>query len=501
MKNGNALLSDTTIISFPFYFKLAKRYYFISIITPVITSLLAINYYINQSTYFIKTVRFSLTSSSSASGGSPLSSLMGGGSSKPQSSEIIGDIQSRDFTSKLVDQLLKRTDFDQLSFAPLSSKKPIPNKQLFISCGSMDNCIKDHLMESLPNFYSIEKSPISGTILLLKVKTLDLRSTNILLEILKDSLVKKRVQDQHRNLKQQKQKIQSLIQQEEEEIKGYSITDTKILIQSKREEVNSSQSKISTMESSLQKQNASLEKIQSKIEQTSKVLNQKKPSAEDLNLLKDITSLNREIKGLESNIQQLEFSNIEQGSQDEEILIQLKRDLNQKRILLRDKQSKSSLHSDENIFLNKKSAQKNDLNFEYRVLKNQIQKTKRRLSELKNIQSYRKEEVKALQQRLERLAPLFEYIKVLKKNLIQTTLMESAISPDVVFDREAAPSKQFKRTTRFKILLFASILSTFILMATLTIRYLLDPRILDEDEIKKTYKDLDVIGKTPDFRS
>jgi hypothetical protein len=70
----------------------------------------------------------------------------------------------------------------------------------------------------------------------------------------------------------------------------------------------------------------------------------------------------------------------------------------------------------------------------------------------------------------------------------------------VVFDKEADPSREFKLTTKLKVILFASVLSVFVLIIVLTIRYLVDPKILDEEELKKTYKELDVIGKSPDFR-
>ena len=97
------------------------------------------------------------------------------------------------------------------------------------------------------------------------------------------------------------------------------------------------------------------------------------------------------------------------------------------------------------------------------------------------------------------LKPSFEYLKLLEEKKIELELVRWTIGNNLTLDKKISDVHQFKRTSLAKIIIYGLMITLFLLLILITTLYILDDRVFDEYELTKNFKDLDIIGSTPDF--
>jgi hypothetical protein len=236
---------------------------------------------------------------------------------------------------------------------------------------------------------------------------------------------------------------------------------------------------------------------QTKYEQAKKVV--RGASESDQDTLEHLGQLSKKIKNLKQDIRALQLST--QDGEDSLIIKKLKKDLYRKEKLYKRLKSKTHLTSVDQRFIQTKDKQSKSLEFEYKTSKKQVIRTQKELARLKQEQVSLISILEKNEAIIEKAKPTVEYIKLLSSKLMQLKVLESTLISDIIFDKKASTTSAFRRTTKIKVLLFATFISFFFTFMIIIIRYLSDPRIYDEYELQKTFSDLEVIGKTPEFKN
>lgn len=415
-------------------------------------------------------------------------------------SDIIILSKSRDFLSLIARKLLDRSDFNSLIFTPIHSKKIKNSKIQFQDCNRNKECITKKLSYILESFISIKGNNVIDNFFSVETKTLHKKTASAILQAVKEGMLEMRINILSTTIRQQKDVINKVIFEKNSLLKDVSVEGINREQEQKISDKKLLEGKITNLEHELQKQKVTLELAQSKLEQTKNILKRKRVNTKDIDLVEKIANLSTDIRNLKRDIQALELSQGSLGVADKQILNQLKANLSAKERKLRSIKSQSKLTYTDTKFLTKKDVSSKDLNFEFKVAKSQVAKTIQRLTLLKDNRARMQIEIKENSKKIDEYSPVFEQIKLLKNKLSHLSLLASTITPDIKFDDEISPVRSFKRTTKVKVIIYSAFLTLFFIFIIITIRYLIDPRIYDEEELAKNFQDLDVIGQTPDFK-
>ena len=137
--------------------------------------------------------------------------------------------------------------------------------------------------------------------------------------------------------------------------------------------------------------------------------------------------------------------------------------------------------------------------FNYRVLKEQVKKTKEDHDKMVEERDKRVRELASVEAKIEDVRPAFEYLKLLDQKIVQLDFFNSTVISDLKFESELSPVKRYKKTSKSKVILFSLMVSFITLSLVVIFLYLLDDRIFDQAELSKSFEDLDIIGNTPNF--
>ena len=77
--------------------------------------------------------------------------------------------------------------------------------------------------------------------------------------------------------------------------------------------------------------------------------------------------------------------------------------------------------------------------------------------------------------------------------------MASTMTSDLVFEEFSKGTREFRRSSLVKILMFSFLLTSFVYLFSILLRYLIDDRIYSEDDLKTYFTKLDFIGEVPSF--
>jgi len=501
MKKINAVLDETTIINFPFFVKLLRRYYITSIAIPSVIFIYALFFYINQSTVYSQKINFSIMKEDAQSASKSLAALIGEKTEDLTAIDILSISNSPDFSFAAAEKLIARDDFNILSFQDISDKRVLQNSELFKSCYEEKSCVTKKLSGQVRSLYNVTTLDPTGQFLLLEAKTLEPKSTMVLLDVLRDTLIEARIKRLQASIDSQRELTEKLIAQKKIEIDALNVTEAKSKVASYTNDLKMLNDRISSLEMNIQTSKEQEEMYTSRLEQTTKLVKGTNVTDNQINISTKIRRLEEEVRNMRSDISALELSSSTMQTADQQILKQLKQELELKsKELVEAKKLGSAKVESEVKYATDKNMSTTDLEFQAQVLKQQRQKTEARLAELKAKRDRIIDSMKVYESQLDKQLPVEKYLDILNNKLLQLSLMRSTVIPDVKFDMKPSGVDSFKRTSKPKVVFFALFMSIFILFIVTVVRYILDPRIYDEYELKKTFDDLEVIGKSPDFR-
>lgn len=500
MKKVGILLHETSIINFPFVWKLIKRYYIFTMVIPLIVfSVFSYKYLSQKSIFYVELGFKNVAASTGGSASSAIFSALGEQSNILNPYEIISMGQNVDFLHKLAEKIHSREDFHKLNFNNFTSKKVKTHEEIFKPCGGDKDCEIKMLTGILKGQFSIKQDNLVESQFRLGMRSIDKNSAMTVVMDVADTLNETRLKALQKFIGDQIEITKNLADKKKKELEAEGveqlmedIKQNEVLLEGVITQLNQYQRSYLV----LQEQMTSAETV---LDQTKKTINtnvdfDKLAKSKRAKVLKD------QIEKLREDIASVELANSSFYKSDSKVIKTLKKDLtnkeNEYKSIIKSSRGLSSFDS----FLDNKNKTASYSEFDFAVMKKKFQEAKKRYDNLK----VEKEKIihtrSELQTKLDQVKPSVEYYKLLKEKLVQLELASSTVVSDLQFDTKISTIQRYKRLSKTKVIMASISISGFLTMMCLLLCYLFDNRIYDEEELKSNFSDLEIIGNTPDFQ-
>lgn len=499
MKKIDTLLDGTTIINFPVYFRLLKRYKRFSAIIFVCVLLFGIilNFY-QKSIYYT-----SITFSDVASGNTDpslkmLSAFMGESKDNQKAYQIIALRKSMDFTRKVTGKIMANPDFNRMRFdLNFFGNDSLKATSIVKKCGGRTQCILEQLTELLPSFYEIFDRDRTGVTFTLEVKASDELTAHVLIKELQDSIQEARVATLRATIAQQEKtniEILAIKEKDLEESEFYKHLEQKEMIDSTLKEVDD---KLDVHGKIFAEVKSTLASLESRVERSKAVVG-KKIGLEQIEKEKRRAELKERIEKLNKDLNALEISNFEYTEKDKQVIDNLKTELVEKKKALQ-KLGQGNASSSLDSFIKTSEEKLNATELEYRVTKDQYESLKAGYEQLLAEKTGIMEKKAKSDQTIERLAPTAKFVKEIKAKVDQLNLMKTTVVSDMRFDIYPKPPEETKKIGKILIAAYVIVLYVLLNLLVMTVVYLFDDKIHDEDDLSSIDESLKVIGVVPKY--
>lgn len=498
MKKLNIILHETTIINFPFFWKLMVRYKWFSLVLPLLVFSYASYYYSSQNDIYLRKKFFKNIATESDSPTSAIASVLGEQTSSLTESEVAGLIGSLDFQQEFTQEVIKDREFHGLNITPLNGKEKLDLSKIVQMCNGLESCVENKVRGIIFGFTRIIPDRLVVNKYFVQVSSLDPDTTKYLLNKLSTKIVKSRVDTIRHKIDEQIKISKELAETKRKELEVVDLKNLKDQAKTLRVGLDSINRKIERNNSFRQKLKLELALAETQVSETKKVYNDNIETDKLLTYQKR-TRLENKIKKYEEDIAAIQSVSGGVSNQDSVILAQLDGELKQaKRELAAMGIAGRKVSSDAKFILSKEK-ESNFTEFDFKVKKEQYKKASETYDELLKERDEITQNLSKLEGKLEEVQPSFEYLKLLEQKIIQLTLLNSTVVSDLVFENQLSAQSIFKKVNKSKIILFAFSVSLTLLIVIISMFFLMDDRIYDQQELEKSFEDLTIIGNTPDF--
>jgi hypothetical protein len=498
MKKLNIILHETTIINFPFFWKLLIRYKWLSLVLPLLIFSYASYYYKSQNDIYLRKKFFKNVATEAEGPSSAIASVLGEQTNTLTASEVVGIIGSLDFQQEFSKEVIKDKEFHELNITPLNSKEKVNLSTIVEACNGLESCIENRVRGIIFGFIRILPDRLVVNKYFVQVNTLDPDTTRFLLNKISDKIVRSRVSAIRRNLDEQIRMSRELADTKRAELEKVDLKHLKDQVKTYKVSLDSINRKIERNNSFRQTLKLELALAETQVNETKKVYKDN-IEADKLLTFQKRQRLELKVKKLEEDIAAIRSVSYSISSQDNVILTQLRDELKKaKRELSAMGTAGRKVSSDAKFILSKEN-ESNYTEFDFKVKKEQYKKASVTYEELVKERDKTTVELSKLEGQLEDLQPSFEYLKLLEQKIIQLTLLNSTVVSDLVFENQLSSQSIFKKVNKSKIFLFAFSVSLTLLVVLISVLFLMDDRIYDQQELEKSFEDLTIIGNTPDF--
>jgi len=498
MKKLNIVLHETTIINFPFFWKLVLRYKLVGIIVPTVCILFSAHYYFDQNNLFQRSIHFKNVSAESESASSAIASVIGEKTNGLNPTEVIGMTKSLDFQQEFAEKVYSHKSFQQLNLKSINQKGVFSMDVFLASCSGERECIYKKIRGRISGMIKIKEDRTVTNRYLLEALSRDTLTTRVLLEEAAEMIVGVRIRTIRHKIQEQIKISKELSAEKRDELEKVNLSTLKENKKKLESELNDLNFKIQSYSAFLSRLTMDLDFMETQLKETKRVAKSGIKSSKIITFQKR-KRLEDKVKRLESDIGAIKIVADRLSEQDEVILKQLKRDLTNTQVELKSMGNKGRGVSSEEKFLTKKEGEESFTEFDFKVKKEQLVKTQREMDSTQANKNIVLDKLSVLDASLEKIKPSFEYLKLLEQKVIQLNLLNSTVVGDLVFENEFGAEKVYKKVSRSKVILFSIGLILFFLVAIILTLYLLDDRIYDQFELEKSFDDLTIIGNTPDF--
>jgi len=496
MKKIQLLLHETTLINFNFLFTLIKRYYLISIVTFSFIFILASYYYSSQNLFYTKQVRFFRANKDDKISDKTVNSIFKSDKADITLADIKIIIESWTFQKKLAEMIYEEPNFYRLNFNRLDAKEKLPTTNLFANCQNEKKCIIESVRVLLPQFFTV----IQGTLpheFILKSTTLDLNTSKIFQKNMIQAILENRIQKSKSVKDRRTQILTDLLERKKKDFEEKGGRETLQRLEDVKENIGIIRIQLNKNKEILNNKNDRLKELTLKLEHAKnpKSINfldeQRKNYQRSIELKERIKKIRFDLNILEKN----------PLKSDTEVMAQkkLKEELAKISIEVEAIGDIGSYINGLDDFGDKQSKLSHYLDVELKVLLGQTEALKKVIEKHEHEMSRLNEEKTELSLMSNKLLPDLKYIKILEEKAMSFKIFQSEIQADLVFEDPDPKDLIYKRTSIAKVIFFSIALSSFFLFTLLLCRYLLDDRIYNEDELQVYFKDMTVIGETPDF--
>lgn len=491
-----SLLDETTILNFKFVYKLAKRYKILVVLCLLLSAIAAIYFYKTQNEIYSAQISFRYIKEDKASGTTAVSAILEDQDVALKSSEVIGIISSTNFLQYLALDLRNDKDIELLNFNPIHAKKQYTYGEYTADCAD-ETCHLNFLRSMIVGLFSVQEDDFINNKYNVTVKTLSLDTTEKLIKYIESNILKYRLNTIKGQLQSQIKITSQLIEKEDRKVEGLNLKE---MVQKKsilEDSLSTLLKKISLYSLMINEKKIDLEQAQISLKYTKKTLN-KKISNRDKKEFEELTNLNLKKQMLSADITALEHSIGSQTEQDDLIVKTLKVELAKidKQLEKLEGLKKTALFVD---FADKKLKDKGTVEFNVKVLKDQISGLEKSITTLNVQRNDLIAQINETDNYIVKNEAVLNYLKLLQNKLLQLKLIEDTIVSDLVFDDYLSISRRFKKYSLFAVIPFSMALSFCILLLVLVTRYLFDNRLLDKEEFSALFDDIEFIGDIPEL--
>ncbi len=499
MKKLNIVLNETSIINFPFLWKLIKRYKFLSISVPAIAAIYSISIFLGQNTIYSGEVGFKYVNEGSNSPTSMIFSMLGEKTSKLDPTEIISYGTSVDFQYKIADELLNTPDIKKMNFNSVGTRDMKSYDEIFNSCGDSKECRRDRIARIIGSFYSVKMDTNIIDRYHLIVRTLDHFTTESLVKIVSKSIDKDRLGQIRYFVTSQVKISKELLSKKKEEV---NIEKIKKMVDKKASlmvRIDALKDRADEIRRIYYSDRTKLNKLETERSQTRETLSKSnKSSNNELFKVAEAKKLKEKNRQLREDIASIKTSFGTEEVSGTNIIKKLKTELVVNERRLASIGNVDTAAQNERFAVSKENKQMNT-EHDYKVSRKQFSKTKVEFSNLNKELETAVKSAAEIDIRLKEHDPNLQLIKLLEQKLVQLNLAESTIVSDLLFDNFQSELSSYKKIAKTKMIFVSIFFSCFLLLFVVILRYIFDGRIYDEYELKNNFEDLEIIGNTPDF--
>lgn len=496
MKNVSSIFSEVSILNIGFLIKLARKYLWISISIPVIIFSISIYFYLRQYDIHMAKISFRNIAAYQDSPTMVIANLLGEKPERITANEIVGMGKSVDFLQRVAERLVKDPEFENLSFDSIYSTKRTDNIKIFADCLD-DDCKVQRLRGMIGGFFTIDFDELVNNRFVVTVKTIDQLTTTKLIEAIRIAFVDYRTDSIRHSLSQQRTISEKLIVDRKTSLEDKGIlekNERKTQLESRlvgiEEKLKLYQETLDAKKIELSQASISLRLTKSTMNtEVDQVAKQQWEKYQALRIRRDL---------LVADITALDQAPTSATNQDQQILTDLKTE--QKRINAEiEKLEATKIVANFEGFKADKGKNKDYVEFQSKVLKNQIQELEVQVGQIYAERDELISNIKEIALELEEHRPSLDYLKLLEQKLLQLRLVEGTVVSDIIFDNFIFENRHFKRHGLMAIIPFSLLISIFLSVVALLIRYLFDERIIDREDFKNNFRDIEILGDVPEL--
>lgn len=499
LKNIDRLLDGTTVLNFPMYFRLFRRYKKMSVAVMCLVLALAMALHFLQRTTYYTSINFSDVAS-----GNPdpamkmLSAFTGDSKDNQKAHQILGLRKSMDFSRRVATRLMNNEAFLNMRFdLNYFGDNTLKAREIVKKCGGKDECVHRLLVELIPSFYEIFDRDRAGVTFTVEAKASDELTAQVIIKELQESIQEFRISTLKSTIAQQEKtnlEILAIKQKEMQEAQFYQHLEEKDLIDSQLKDINDRIDVHSKIFAEVKSTVASLE---SRVERSRAVVG-KKVGIDQIEREKRRSELKERIEKLNKDLNALEISNFEYSEKDKQVITNLKNELAEKKKTL-NRLGHGNGSSSMDSFIKSSEEKINSTELEYKVAKDQYEALNEAYEQYVAEKNELLEKKAKADQVMERLAPTAKFVKELTAKVDQLLMLKTTVVSDMRFDIYPKPPEESKKIGKILIVAYTVLLYGLLAIMTLSIAFLLDDKIYDEDDLIAMDTELKVIGVAPKY--
>lgn len=474
------------------------RYKWFSLFIPLLVFSYASYYYKSQNDIYLRKKFFKNIASESDSPSNAIASVLGEQTSSLTTSEVVGLIGSLDFQQEFTQEIIKDREFHNLNITPLNGKNKLDLAEVLKLCNGLESCVENKVRGIVFSFTRIIPDRLVVNKYFVQVNSLDPDTTKYLLNKLSKKIVESRVEAIRHKIDEQIKISKELAESKRSELEKIDLKRAKDTTKTLKVSLDSINRKIERNNTFRQRLKLELALAETQVSETKKVY---KDNIETDKLLvyQKRVRLENKIKKYEEDIAAIRSVSDGVSKQDSVILTQLDGELRKAKKQLKAMGISGRKVSSDAKFILSKENESNFTEFDFKVKKEQYKKASETYNELVKEREEITVKLSQLETKLEEIQPSFEYLKLLEQKIIQLTLLNSTVVSDLVFENQLSGQSVYKKVNKSKIILFALSVSLTLLIVVISVFFLMDDRIYDQQELEKSFEDLTIIGNTPDF--
>jgi hypothetical protein len=495
LEKFGVLLDETTIINFKLIWKLVGRYRAHLTVAAISFTTLFIYFYFSQPVVFSTTVPIKVVAKHTVS--NDMQSLVQVESTSSVTlNELTVTFSGYSFIKSYAEAILKDPEFERLNFGSIVNGRSLMGYTIMKNCNNVQSCMIDQLITPLSGTFILEQGATENRYLL-TVNGLTDKTVHHLTDVLIKAIEVNRKAIRQYLVVKEIDSVESLIKESRSILSG--VNGIRVLEdnESIAIEIADLKEKIRNLFISINQESTNLTTLEAKLNENRRAL-KNSDSGDQLNKLNQ-RMLQIKINEIRQNISSLSsipMSN--RSTSDQQILERLNAEL----VLLEkqvpiDSAIKSMEAGDE--FENAQRHHEKSTEFEYLVSKGKLNNLKIEYSQAKaRLDSITKDRI-SKESSITRIKSDLEFLKSLESKQLSLKLMSTTMTSDLLFEDFGRGTREFRRSSVGKILLFSFFLTGFVYMFSILIRYFIDDRIYSEDDLKTHFLKLDFVGEVPSF--